>query len=200
MKRLASAVLMVVTVIGFIAVSSVSATASPGPKDQLKATTDQVLGMLQNKQLAEEEKARRVREAIRPRFDFDEMSKRVLATHYRANANRMNEFVPLFTELLEKLYFSKVLMAEGASVIYLSEKVDGNMADVRTKITFAKGDDAEVSYRMHLVNGEWKIYDIMAGGTSLVGNYRSQFNTIIRRSSFDQLLKDIRDTVDGKKK
>jgi phospholipid transport system substrate-binding protein len=50
-----------------------------------------------------------------------------------------------------------------------------------------------MDYRLLVKDGRWSAYDIIIDGVSLVSNYRSQFQKIIRESSFEELLKKLRE-------
>jgi len=75
----------------------------------------------------------------------------------------------------------------------LGERRETNRAQVDTKLVPAKGDPLSVNYKLHQIDGEWKIYDVVIADISLVHNYRSQFNRILAKSSFDDLLKQLRE-------
>ena len=57
--------------------------------------------------------------------------------------------------------------------------------------TFPNGKIA-LSYRLHQVGSRWAIYDVLIEGVSFVGNYRSQFNRIISKTSYEDLVKKLR--------
>jgi len=59
---------------------------------------------------------------------------------------------------------------------------------VDTKIIDNKGQEFSVNYRLHKVNGDWKVYDVVIEDISLVNNYRSQFNRVLATSSYEELV------------
>jgi phospholipid transport system substrate-binding protein len=131
----------------------------------------------------------RLREIVYPLFDFDEMARRSLGAHWRRlNPQQQGEFVTTFTELLEKTYADKIDLYEGQKVSFTGESVDKDFAQVDTRV-IGKQQSYSVDYKLHLVNGKWKIYDVIAENISLVNNYRSQFNRVLANSSFQELLK-----------
>jgi phospholipid transport system substrate-binding protein len=131
----------------------------------------------------------RLREIVYPLFDFDEMARRSLGSHWRRlNPQQQGEFVTTFTELLEKTYADKIDLYEGQKVSFTGESLDKDFAQVDTRV-IGKQQSYSVDYRLHLVNGKWKIYDVIAENISLVNNYRSQFNRVLANSSFQELLK-----------
>ena len=200
-QRQKSAVILLVVAylaFGFTTPSRAATTPADTPKEQLRLTIDRVFSIFENPSLGEVEKKRILREIILPRFDYDEMAKRVLATHWKANKDRMAEFIPLFIGLLEKAYMTMNTFeaAKGAKIEYGLERVDGNIAEVHTKIITKNGNAVPIVYRLRLSGNDWKVYDMAVEGISMVSNYRSQFNKIILTSSFDELLKRMREKVE----
>jgi phospholipid transport system substrate-binding protein len=131
----------------------------------------------------------RLREIVYPLFDFDEMARRSLGPHWRRlKPQQQTEFVASFRELLEKTYADKIDLYDGQKVAFSGESVDQDYAQVDTRV-IGKEQSYSVDYRLHLVDGKWKIYDVVAENISLVNNYRSQFNRVLSNSSYDELLK-----------
>ena len=102
------------------------------------------------------------------------------------------KFVELFTELLERAYLDKIESYNGEKVRYLKDHVDGSYADVDTRIIDQKGQEFSVNYRLYRVNGDWKVYDVVIENVSLVNNYRTQFNRVLAKSSYAELVKRLR--------
>ena len=42
---------------------------------------------------------------------------------------------------------------------------------------------------------KWLVYDISIEGVSLVNNYRAQFNSMLMRSSYKELVKKLKDKI-----
>lgn len=170
------------------------------PTDQVKETVDAVMKILNDKELGkpEKEKERRanIRQAVIKRFDFEEMAKRSLAAHWKDRTPaEQKEFVALYSDLLENTYIKKIERYENQKVVYSDEKLDGDYAVVKTKIIDKKGLGIPVEYRILRKKDKWEVYDIIIEGVSLVNNYRTQFTQIIRSSSYNDLVKRLRDKV-----
>ena len=136
----------------------------------------------------------RLRKIVYPVFDFKEMAKRSLGSHWRQlDAQQQNKFVSVFTELLETNYADKIDLYEGQKVAYTGEAVDKDYVTVNTKVIGNKGDTFSANYKLHRVDGKWKIYDVVVENISVVNNYRSQFNRVIVNSSFEELVKRIQE-------
>ena len=67
-------------------------------------------------------------------------------------------------------------------------------AEVQSKI-ITSSKEIPIFYRAYLKSGQWKVYDIIVEGVSLVKNYRTQFNEILAKQSPDELLKIMRQKV-----
>jgi phospholipid transport system substrate-binding protein len=173
-------------------VQSVWVTAGV-PGDQVRQTADKVLAILKDPQLKGESKKNerrdKLKEVIYQRFDFTEMARRSLGSEWRRRSpEEQREFVKLFTGLLERAYLDNIESYNGEKFRYLKEQEDNNHAQVDTKIIDNKGQEFSVNYRLHKVNGDWKVYDVVIEDISLVNNYRSQFNRVLATSSYEELV------------
>jgi len=163
------------------------------PGDQVHQTTDKLLAILKDPQLKGESKKNerrdKLKELIYQRFDFTEMARRSLGSEWRRRSpEEQKEFVKLFTGLLERTYLDNIESYNGEKFQYLKEQEDNNHAQVDTKIIDNKGQEVSVNYRLHKVNGDWKVYDVVIAEISLVNNYRSQFNRVLAKSSYEELV------------
>jgi phospholipid transport system substrate-binding protein len=173
--------------------------AAAGPAtDQLRTRVDAVLEALDTPAggRGQERRAtiRRVAEDI---FDFTEISQRSLGVHWqsRTPAERQ-EFVALFTDLLERSYLAKIELYSGEKIVYAGEVGGGDLVTVRTRIQTRQGTEIPVDYRMLRRGERWRAYDVAIEGVSLVGNYRTQFNKIVQTSSYPELVKRLRSKLD----
>ena len=161
------------------------------PTDQLRAQIDRVIKTLEDPELKKEGRAKDRRAAVRKIandiFDFSETARRSLGRHWqgRTPAER-DEFVQLFSDLLERSYISKIETYGGEKILYNSDSVE--QAKVQTKLVAKGGSEIPIEYRMHKAGDRWLVYDVVIEGVSLVANYRTQFNKIIQTSSFKELM------------
>jgi phospholipid transport system substrate-binding protein len=171
------------------------------PADQLKSQMDRVLKVLDDPELRKETKKRERRTAVRKLanefFDFAETAQRSLGRHWSARTPaEREEFVQLFTDLLEFSYISKIELYGGEKIAFAGDSIDGDQATVRTKIITKQGSEVPVDYRMHRKGDRWLVYDVVIEGVSLVANYRSQFNKIIQTSSYQELVRKLKTKQD----
>jgi phospholipid transport system substrate-binding protein len=170
------------------------------PTDQMHSTVDQVLEILNNPKpaspAAKQERRNRLRQVIYPRFDLAEMARRSLGPSWRQiTPSEQQEFVQLFTQLLEESYINNIEAYNGEKILYSGETQEQDYAEVQTKIVTKQGEQIAVDYRLHKVDGDWKVYDVVIENISLVNNYRSQFNRLLAKSSFPELLDRIREKL-----
>ena len=167
------------------------------PIEQIKKTVERVVEILQgpgsNADGRKAETRQMIRQTLLPRFDFAEMAQRSLGSRWKNLDGRQKEFVSVFTDFMENSYMSALESYKGEKIVYLRERVDQNFAEVTTQIVPTKGEPFPVSYRLQLVEGDWKVYDVLIDNISLVNNFRSQFNRILATASFDELLKKLRE-------
>jgi phospholipid transport system substrate-binding protein len=178
--------------------------ASESPTDAVRGTVDHVLRILDDPELKSPAKLlprrRMLEEVIATRFDYAEMSKRALAAYWvPLTPNERTEFVALFKSFLSDRYAERIEDYSGQQVVYLSERIEGLYAEVRTELRSEK-TTIPMDYRLLLKEGRWHAYDIIADGISLVKNYRSQFQTIIRADSYQELVRRLRDRTVGEGK
>src|SRR6185503_11039905 len=88
---------------------------------------------------------------------------------------------------------SKIDLYRGERLRYTSESVDGEFAIVRAKVVTNKGAEVPVEARMLKRGEHWQIYDIAIENVSLIGNYRTQFDRIIRTASFGELVRKLKE-------
>ena len=173
------------------------------PMEAIKQTTDKVLSIVTNPALKPpskaSEKEKLIRQAVDERFDWQEMTRRSLATHWaKRTPEERKEFVRLYSDLLERTYLTKVEDYSGEKVLYEGENKEGNYATVKVKIVTKENKDIPVEYRLKKEGNNWLIYDVSIEGVSLVQNYRTQFNSIISQSSYENLVKRLREKAELK--
>jgi phospholipid transport system substrate-binding protein len=168
------------------------------PTEQLKTQLERVVKVTQDPEVKKAGRAaerRAVRKIAEEIFDFGETARRALARHWaQRSAAEREEFVAVFTDVFEHAYLSKVELLQGDRVAYLGDSIDAGVATVRTKLTTKQGSQLGVDYRMQQrgSSGRWMVYDVLIEGVSLVDNYRNQFNSVIQRSSYQELVRRLK--------
>ena len=163
------------------------------PIDQARQNTDQIIKVLRDPALNEAERRTAVRKVAEQMFDMSEAAKRALGRHWQSRTpTERAEFTRVFADFLENTYLSKMSLYSGERVSYVSESIDGDFAVVGAKILRKQGAEIPVEARMLRRGDRWHIYDISIEGISLINNYRSQFNAVIQKSSYEQLVQRLR--------
>lgn len=187
--------------LGVLAALPAADGAGPGPTEQLRGAIDRVLEVLDDPALKEAARAadrhRAVRQIADEMFDFEETARRAMAQHWRSlTPAQQREFVDVFSDLLERAYMSKIELYSGEKIQYPGERVEGDVATVSTRIITKKGTEVPIDYRLLKRGERWRVYDVSIEGVSLIANYRTQFNSVIRTSSYDELLRKMRSRVE----
>ena len=126
------------------------------------------------------------------------MARRSLGPEWRRHTPKeQKEFVQLFTDLLERAYLQQIESYNDQKVRYLNEREDSSYAQVDTKIVDNKGQEISINYRLHNMNGDWKVYDVVVEDISLVNNYRAQFSRVLASSSYQELVHRMKDKTPG---
>jgi phospholipid transport system substrate-binding protein len=196
--RLSSTVVCALAV-SLIATAPSQATAG-GATETLRPAVDRVLSILADPALkgAEHrpERRRALRAVINGVIDFPDAARRALAVHWQGRTDgERAEFVALFEELVTYSYVARMEAYAGQTVAFVSETAGDGTATVLTQMQNRQGAPVPIDYRMHQRNGRWLVYDVIVEGVSLVGNYRTQFNSVILTSSYAELVRRMRTRV-----
>ena len=177
-------------------------TAWATPTDDVKTTIDRVIKIVTDPSLKPQAKTKErraeIRKTVGERFNFAEMARRSLATHWRdlSPAEQQN-FVNVFTDLLEKSYVDKIENFSEEKILYLGEQIEGDTATVKSKVVTKKNIEIPIDYRLLQRDGKWEVYDVVIEGVSLINNYRVQFNKIIRSKSYPELVRLMKVKLEG---
>jgi phospholipid transport system substrate-binding protein len=176
-----------------------SVNAGP-PLETVKGHVDKVLDVLRDPSLKGESgkkgKKAKIHSVSGKMFDFTELSRRTLGQNWnRFNNEQQTEFIELFRSLLEDAYSDKIVSYTDEKIAYDKEiPLTERTIEVRTTVQTKKAD-IPIYYRVILNEGEWRVYDVVIEGVSLIGNYRSQFRDILAKKSPDALLDTLRKKV-----
>ena len=187
---------MKLALMAFLLLGNVAAeAATETPRQQLQATMERVMAVTRTFRSAtdfENNKAR-LKQIILPRFDFAEMARRSLGSHWSGLKGKEKEFLAAFVQFAEGSYMNALGSYRGEKMIYGREQVDKNLAEVDTEVLNSRGDGTPITYKLHLVGRDWKVYDVIIDQVSLVSNYRSQFSRILQTASLDELMRRLRE-------
>jgi phospholipid transport system substrate-binding protein len=192
-----------ISVAWLLVAEAATASSAVGPREAVEAAVVRVLSIAQDGQAdgaSVADRSGEIRRIAGEIFDFDEISRRVLSQHWQAlPPEERAEFVTIFRDLLERSYVAQIEARGGVRITFVGESIDGDSATVRSKVVTRRGTEIPLDYRLHVRDGRWRIYDVVADGISFVASYRTQFNRVIRTESYnalrDRLQKKTLDTA-----
>jgi phospholipid transport system substrate-binding protein len=184
----------------FLAAVTVRPAVAGGATEAMKSTIDEVLIIIRDKELKQpgrvEERRQRLEQVVGDRFDYQEMSRRALGAPWNTLSDKdKQEFVALFKTLLTNSYADKIESYSGEGVQYINERTEKEYAEVRTKVLTGKVE-IPLDYRLLNKGADWRVYDVVVDGVSLVNNYRGQFSKILSSSNFTDLVGQLRKKSD----
>ncbi|MDP2603601.1 MAG: ABC transporter substrate-binding protein [Deltaproteobacteria bacterium] len=161
--------------------------------EQLRATIDGFVAIINSTPVSElvahglPESARIL---VFARFDFSEMARRSLGSHWGAlNGGEQSEFVEGLSQRLLASYGRTVRSNNGDNIQFKNEVREGELVKVTTQVVSGSGEELPIDYRLHDVDGQWKVFDVVIDHVSVVNNYRAQFERVIAKSSVHELLR-----------
>ena len=188
--------LIVIGLMASLAMGSVSFAGSE-ITGKLKSTIDKVIAIVKDENLRNDKQSRRaaLRKTIDERFDYRQMVMRSLAKNWDLRSDQeRQEFIGLFKSLLENSYASKLESYSDEKINYINEMIKGKYALVKTEVVRPSSTIA-VDYKLIQENGDWRVYDFVIEGVSMIRNYRSQFTKIIRKDSYEILVQKLTDKI-----
>jgi len=164
--------------------------------EAVKSTINDLMRVLDDDTLKQpeqaEERRHKIEEVIKHRVDYEEMAKRALGAPWPTLSQReRHEFVDLFVQLLRDTFAGRISERSDEQVVFLGELREDAFAEVKAQMTGRK-IDTPVDFRLILRAQEWRVYDVVIDGASIVSNYRSQFTSIIRDLSYVGLVKKMK--------
>ena len=196
MKRQITTLMLIVAVLIVMPFQAYAASA----KETVESGVNKVLKTLGDpafKTKPRDVKITEVGNIIGEVFDFTELSKRTLGREWKKmKAEQRKEFAELFRQLLQGVYADRLLAYTDQKVVFGKEiELKKGRVEVQSNIVLSDGNKVPIFYRLTNKSGQWKTYDLIIEGVSLVKNYRSQFREIIAKDSPEKLLQILRDKV-----
>ena len=173
------------------------------PLETIQTQVDKVLDVLRDPALkaetAKEAKEKKIWAIAENIFDFTELSKRTMGREWKKlNAGQQKEFTDLFSKILGNVYLDRIMAYTNEKVVYDKKStISEDRAEVKSRVITSSAE-VPINYRMINMNGNWKVYDVVIEGVSLVKNYRTQFREILMDQSADDLLQILRKKVEKK--
>lgn len=184
-----------VVMIIFLVLVSPLTSYSGGPTDTVKTHVEEVLNVLRAS-AAEDSKKADIRNIAGRMFDFSSMSKATLGKNWeKLDKDQRLEFIRLFRSMLENAYISKMLDYTDEKAVFIKER---SLSETRVEVQsnlITGNAEIPMHYRMLRIDSQWKVYDMIIEGVSLIKNYRTQFREILAKQAPEELLQVMRKKV-----
>ena len=132
-------------------------------------------------------------------FDFQEFSRLALGRYWKERTEaEQAEFTDLCRQLIEKNYADPKLYTKSDKIDYIGSELEGTKGLVKT-VVYYKDEESSIDYKLHPVNGQWRVYDMVIDDLSITRSNRSQFYKEIRKTSFEGLVKKLKDKLQEEK-
>jgi len=185
-------------ILGVFVLSSAAYAATP--LETVKGNVNRVLDILRDPSLqgkaSAEGKKQKLRAVYYDMFDERELSRRCLSRNWtKLTGDQQKEFVHLFHQILENTYSDRILAYKNEKIVFDRESsLSPTQSEVYTRIITASSE-VPIFYRLILLDGNWKVYDVVIENVSLVQNYRSQFDEILAKNSPEKMLEILRNKL-----
>jgi phospholipid transport system substrate-binding protein len=177
-----------------LCVPVVPAAMARGPMDDVRRHVEEAFQTLDEGDPGGLSAAQRraLRRAADKIFDWPDMARSALGPHWAHTTRPERErFARLLSQLFERMYVAMLERGGTASIedamVYVGETVRGDQAIVRLRWKRPIRDIA-VDCAMRRTSGGWRVHDVALDGFSVIENYRAQFDRVIQRSSYQELV------------
>ena len=174
------------------------AAFAQGPEAFVKAKQDELIKIL--RQGEGEAADKRLESIFSTMLDYDALARLSLDQHWDGRTDQeKNEFTEVLRRLVQNAYKKNIKKTLNYDVSYKGEGRASKGHLVRTvarNTQKPREQPVSVDYVLHQVGGQWRIFDVVTEGSSMVMNYRSQFNRIIKKSGFGELLRKMRNKAE----
>ena len=113
--------------------------------------------------------------------------------------SQQGEFIELYRQLLQGVYLRQLLTYTDEKIVFVRETM---LTDTKAEVAstlISSSKQIPINYRLVFRNGEWRVYDLVIEGVSLVSNYRNQFNDLLNKQSPADMLMTLRKKVTEEK-
>jgi len=171
-----------------------------GAKDTVETQISKMLAKMQTpefKGLQKDGKLTEISNIINEVFDWQELSRRTLGREWKKfSPDQQKEFVTLFEELLKGIYADRILAYTQEKIEFGKEtELKKGRTEVESYIITTDNKKVPIFYRMTDKSGQWRVYDVVIEGISMVKNYRGQFREILSKKKPEDLLQTLREKV-----
>ncbi len=193
-KKMKQLIFKLLMISALISQSAIAMT----PTETLEITVNQLIGVVSSSDKTNEVQKAEVDSIIKANVDFDAVSKKVVSKPWKkATEEQKQAFKTRFANIMVNTYFDLLKNYNNEEVIYGKEQIKKNKyAIVDTKV-ISEGKKIPVRYRLIKVEQNWKIYDFIVEGVSIVSSYRTSYKPIIKQKGLQGLLEEMNKTVNA---
>lgn len=189
-----------------ICLIGLQSAAAQTPTNMLRKTHARINKLLKKKVAKGSADDARIKTAITKEvnafLDFAELARLSLGKHWAKRTEaEQQEFTQILKDLIERNYVKQLRSNLGYKLEYRTEKISGDAALVSTAVKVKKKNRTSeilIDYKLRKTSGKWMAFDVITDEVSVVKNYRSQFNRIIRKNSYEHLVKKMRSKLEDK--
>ena len=192
-RNLAAVAIPLLFVLAIWTGTAVSGVAETSPMAVVKVAVNQALAIFHDSRTPLAQRRRKMRDLLAAHFDFAEMARSALGTHWQTLAeNQRKQFVDLFTAYVEYDFLNKIQMYRDLSFQFLKQvQIAPGYAQVNTRVQQPGKEPATMNFSLKQEGSDWKVTDVLINGLSLVGGNRTQFGLVIDNVGFDALISDL---------
>lgn len=169
-----------------------------GPRQLVQQTTKELLTAVNREKEAIRQDSHRasvlVDEILSPHIDYERIARLVLGRYWRQTTpEQRKRFVDEFRALQLRTYAAALTDYTHIQIEYLPLRHGTNEDDVmvRTRVPREGAPPIGIDYRLHRTNDEWKVYDVLVEGVSLLATFRTTFAIEIKKVGIDGLIDQI---------
>ena len=183
---------------------AVSPAMVQGASQFIQWLGDQALGTLRTSAMTLAQRETAFRGLMRTGFDIEFISRFVLGRYWQqASPEQRSEYVQLFGEYLVKTYARRLGGYSGETFTVASAVAAGEQDIlVKTRIDRPSGPPLICDWRVRLIDGKYKIIDVMVESISMAVTQRQNFSSVVQNGGMQALLTALRartDTVSASK-
>ena len=192
---------MIRKMFALLTVFAVMAFAAEDPVAAVKKK-DAELQTLLKKSSRNAKEIERVKSLLNDSFDFALLAKKSLAKGdwEKQDAASQEKFVAEFQRMVRNSSAKRLELYRADSTIYEPAKMKGSDEARVVAHLWNKGKESVLEYKMSLVNGNWKAWDLVIDDLSTARNYKEQFGQILKTKSFAELIDIISKKADEAEK
>ena len=174
-----------------------------GAKAALETQIEKMLAKMQQpafKELPKDAKLAEIRGVINEIFDYKELSRRTLGREWKKfKPEQQTEFIDLFSRVLENVYADRILAYTHEQIDFGKEtELKKGRVEVESYIITLDNKKVPLFYRMTQKGDQWRVYDVVIEGVSMIKNYRGQFRDILSKKKPEDLLQTLRKKTKAK--